>query len=170
MRLITLRLAVTLALALLAVGEAQAQFKAAVQGVVTDPTGAVIPNATITLKSIETGREQQTVTNETGFYRLSGLAPGSYTISAEAAGFKRQVIERVNVGAEELRGVNFTLEPGQVTETVTVSAEAARRSGRHDHDHRSTTFAAGRARSLRADPLGSRHFRSRRAHRNGRCG
>ena len=125
MRPIALRLLPAIALAFLTAGQALAQFKAAVQGVVTDPTGAVIPKATVTLKSAETGREQQTVTNETGFYRLSGLAPGIYTISAEAAGFKRQVIEKVNVGAEELRGVNFTLEPGQVTETVTVSAETA---------------------------------------------
>ncbi|CDM64120.1 TonB-dependent receptor [Pyrinomonas methylaliphatogenes] len=105
-------------------GAAYSQFRTAIQGIVTDVNGAVVPNATVTLLNKETGRAQQTITNETGFYRISGLAPGSYTISAEAAGFKKQVIENLVIGAEELRGVNLTLEPGQVTETVTVSAES----------------------------------------------
>ncbi len=106
-------------------GTAYGQFKAAIQGTVMDITNAVLPGATVTLLNKETGRTQETVTSEVGFYRISGLPPGTYTISAELSGFKRRVIENVTISAEELRGINFTLEPGEVTETVTVTAETA---------------------------------------------
>lgn len=104
-------------------GTAYGQFKAAIQGTVMDITNAVLPGATVTLLNKETGRTQETVTSEVGFYRISGLPPGTYTISAELSGFKRKVIENVTISAEELRGINFTLEPGEVTETVTVTIE-----------------------------------------------
>lgn len=104
-------------------GTAYGQFKAAIQGTVMDITNAVLPGATVTLLNKETGRTQETVTSEVGFYRISGLPPGTYTVSAELSGFKRKVIENVTISAEELRGINFTLEPGEVTETVTVTTE-----------------------------------------------
>lgn len=98
-----------------------AQFKAGIQGTVTDQTGAVVPGATVLLVSNETGKEQQATTGDEGFYRISGLAPGRYTISAELTGFKKRIVEDVIVSAEEVRGVDLTLEAGIVTETVTVS-------------------------------------------------
>jgi hypothetical protein len=102
---------------------AYGQFKAAVQGTVVDMKGAVLAGATVTLVNKETGRAQQVITTDVGFYRISGLPPGTYTISAELSGFKKKVLENVVVGAEEVRGIDFTLEPGEVKETITVTAE-----------------------------------------------
>lgn len=103
---------------------ASAQFKASVQGSVVDPTGAVIPGATVTLTNQETGRTHQTVTTGEGFYRISGLPPGVYTITAEYTGFKKKVLDNVIIRAEEVQGIDLTLEPGQIAETVTVTVEA----------------------------------------------
>lgn len=103
---------------------ASAQFKAGLQGSVTDPSGAVVPEATVTLTSKETNKTQQTQSNDTGFYRFDALAPGVYTLSAEKQGFKKQLLDNVTVNAEEVQGVDLTLSTGEVTETVTVTAEA----------------------------------------------
>lgn len=100
---------------------ASAQFKAGVQGTVTDPAGAIVPGATVVLTNNETGKTQQTLSSDEGYYRISGLAPGKYTLSAEQTGFKKRVIEEVVISAEEVRGVDLMLEAGIVTETVTVS-------------------------------------------------
>src|SRR5580698_6639880 len=58
-------------------------------GTVTDPSGAVLPNATVTLKNNGTGTTQATTSNANGTYRFSLLPPGSYTISVVAQGFSR---------------------------------------------------------------------------------
>ncbi|HYE74017.1 MAG TPA: carboxypeptidase-like regulatory domain-containing protein, partial [Blastocatellia bacterium] len=86
---------------------AQAQFRAGIQGTVTDVSGAVISGATITIVSIETGREQKTVSSGDGFYRVTGLQPGNYRVIAEREGFKRRVLENVTIGAEATEGVDL---------------------------------------------------------------
>ncbi|MEJ7578767.1 MAG: TonB-dependent receptor [Pyrinomonadaceae bacterium] len=100
---------------------AQAQFKANLQGTVTDPAGGVVVGATVTLTSNETQRVQTATTNEEGFYRFSALPPGSYTVAAEQAGFSRALVENFVIAAEETQGLDLTLTTGQITETVTVT-------------------------------------------------
>lgn len=100
---------------------ASAQFRAGVQGTVTDSTGAVVPQAKVTLANKETGQTQTATASDEGFYRFSSLAPGSYTITVESTNFKKAVIENVKVDAEAIQGVNVTLETGGITETVTVT-------------------------------------------------
>lgn len=102
---------------------ANAQFRAGIQGSVTDPQGAALIGATVTLTNKETNRIQQTTTSDEGYYRFDRLAPGNYMITAEQAGFKKQVLESVVVGAEETQGLNILLETGEVTETVTVTSD-----------------------------------------------
>ena len=102
---------------------ANAQFKASIQGTVTDNAGSIVSNVTVTLTNTETGQTQQTVANDDGFYRFPGLAPGLYTISAEIEGFKKKTIEAIKVDAETLRGVDISLEAGVISEVVTVQAE-----------------------------------------------
>jgi len=101
-----------------------AQFKASIQGTVTDPSGAVVSGATVTVANQETGKSQQTTTSDEGFYKVSGLAPGTYTVTAEISGFKKKVLEKVAVHAEETQGIDLALEAGQVSESVTISAGA----------------------------------------------
>jgi len=100
-----------------------AQFGANLQGTVIDTSGAVIPGATVTLTNNETRAKQTTKTNQEGFYRFSGLGPGSYTLTGEAPNFAKQELQNVLINAEQTQGINVTLRPGQVTETVTVEGD-----------------------------------------------
>src|SRR2546423_251537 len=118
------RLAASALLLLLASLTASAQFKASIQGTWTYNPGAVVSGATVTFTNLETNKAQTTTTTDNGFYRVTGLPPGRYTVTAELAGFKKAVIENVTVAAEEPRGVDLKLEAGQVTEAVTVTAGA----------------------------------------------
>ena len=79
---------------------ANAQFKASIAGTVKDASGALVSGVTVTVTSSETGRSQQTVTGDEGFFRVSELPPGRYTITAEARGFKKQVLENIIIHAE----------------------------------------------------------------------
>src|SRR5829696_2781001 len=99
---------------------ARAQFRAAVQGTVTDQSGAVVPEATLTLKNNETGRVQTANSGDEGFYRISELPPGTYTLTVEKAGFKKTTFEGVAVNAEQVQGLDVVLTAGEVAETVTV--------------------------------------------------
>ena len=108
---------------LLPIVSASAQFRASVQGTVADSTGALVPDANVTLTNKETSAKQTTTTNADGFYRISGLPPGTYQLVVEKGGFKRQSFENVVVNAEETQGFDVELATGEVTETVTVSDE-----------------------------------------------
>jgi Carboxypeptidase regulatory-like domain len=103
---------------------ASAQFKASVQGSVKDANGAAVPGATVTLTSKETNKTQQVQSSDEGFYRVSGLAPGVYSLTAEKQGFKKEVLESVTIKGEETQGVDLRLSAGEVSEAVTVTAEA----------------------------------------------
>lgn len=101
---------------------ASAQFRAGVQGVVTDNGGGVVPGATVILTNKETNQTQRTETSDDGFYRFSNLAPGLYSLSAEKQDFKKGVTDNVKVDAEAVNGVDLVLEAGVISETVTVEA------------------------------------------------
>ncbi|MGH9741057.1 MAG: carboxypeptidase regulatory-like domain-containing protein, partial [Candidatus Acidiferrum sp.] len=101
---------------------AQAQFKASVQGTVTDPNGGVVSNATVTVKNPQTGLSRETVTSSAGFYRISELAPGNYSVTVKAAGFKESTTNNVIVAAELPRGFDVQLQIGEVNQQVTVTA------------------------------------------------
>jgi hypothetical protein len=100
---------------------AHAQYRAGIQGTVLDPQGAVIADATITVTAKETGLTQTTTSDANGVYSVSRLAPGPYTITAEKAGFKKQVLDDVQIIPEQVNSFNITLSVGQVTESVTVT-------------------------------------------------
>ena len=103
----------------------QAQFKAGIQGTVTDSSGAVVPQATVIITSLETAKSQTTTTSADGFYNVTGLAPGRYKIEVERENFKRKALENVTISAETVQGVDVVLETGAITETVTVSGDSA---------------------------------------------
>ena len=100
---------------------AQAQYRASLQGTVTDPQGAVIPDADVTLTNKETGRQQEVKTNANGVYNINGLPPSVYSLKIEKSGFKQKVLDDVRVIAEQANAVNVALDLGQTTDTVTVS-------------------------------------------------
>jgi hypothetical protein len=92
------------------------------QGTVTDPSGAVVPKATVTLTNSETQQKLTTASSGEGFYRFTNLAPGTYLLSAEAPNFQKAEVN-VAVQAEQSQGQNISLSPGTVTQTVNVRAE-----------------------------------------------
>lgn len=100
---------------------AQAQFDANLQGTVTDPNGAVVAGATVTITNNDTQRTQTVTTNSEGYYRFSALSPGAYTVTVEQAGFNRTSVENFNVAAEETQGLDVVLTTGAVSETVTIT-------------------------------------------------
>jgi carboxypeptidase family protein/TonB-dependent receptor-like protein len=95
-----------------------------VSGTITDASGAVVPNATVTLKATQTDSTRTTVSNGSGQYRFSLLSPAEYTISAVTAGLKSGVT-RVNVLVGENLEVNLGLTVQGAQEVVEVTAEAA---------------------------------------------
>ena len=106
------------------VASTHAQFRAGVEGTVTDSTGAPVNGAKVTVANQETGKSIDATTNELGFYSVSNLPPGRYTVTAVLTGFKTKIIKDVDVSAESVQGVNLTVEPGAVTEQVTVTGDA----------------------------------------------
>jgi len=105
-----------------AVSTAHAQFKASIQGTVMDTQGAAVAAAKVSVEDQSTGLSRNTVSSDLGFYRIPLLPPGRYTVTVEAAGFKKSVSKDVLVDAEEPRGLDVTLEIGGVQQTVTVEA------------------------------------------------
>jgi len=100
----------------------QAQSNAAdLQGTVKDSTGAVVPNATVTARNPGTNVTRSSTTNEEGFYRVVNLPPGDYEITVEAANFKKSVLTKVNLTVGQTATLDVALEPGQISESVTIS-------------------------------------------------
>jgi carboxypeptidase family protein len=97
------------------------QFRAGIEGTVTDSTGAAVKDAKITVTNQETGASQELITSDTGFYSAPHLPPGKYTVTVTLTNFKTKVVKDIDVSAESVQAVNLTIEPGTVTEQVTVS-------------------------------------------------
>ena len=104
------------------VTSAHAQFNASIQGTVMDPQGNAVASAKVTVTNQDTGVVRNTVTSAEGFYRISELSPGKYTVSIEATGFKTATTKDVVVEAEQPRGFDMTVQVGALTEQVTVTA------------------------------------------------
>jgi len=95
-----------------------------IAGVVSDPSGAVIVNATITAVEKTTGLKRTAETGEDGVYTIPALPAGTFSVRAEMAGFRNTVRDAVVQTGAETR-VDFTMEVGSTSETITVEAAAA---------------------------------------------
>ena len=103
-----------------------AQFeRSRVAGTVKDQQGGVMPGVTVTATNQATNQAEVTVTDDSGFYILNQLQPGQYTISAELQGFKKSTRTGVQLDAAGSITMDLTLETGDLSEEVTVTAEAA---------------------------------------------
>src|SRR5579862_6120201 len=102
-----------------------AQFQAGLQGTVRDNTGAVVSGASITATEDATRVPHTATSNASGFYRISQLPPGTYTVSIDAKGFKTSTLAGVVVEAETVRGFDVTMQLGGGRETVNVTAAPA---------------------------------------------
>lgn len=95
-----------------------------ISGNVSDPTGAAVPNAKITITDVGKGIGYNTTTNESGNFTQGHLIVGEYEIRVEAAGFQAFVQKNVTVQVDAVNTVNIKLTVGSVGETVSVTAEA----------------------------------------------
>jgi len=109
----------------LLVCSAHAQYRASIQGTVTDPQGAAVSGATVTLKNLETNQTQTASTETSGIFNFSGLGPSHYSVTVEKTGFKKKILEDVTVIAEQANALNIQLEVGEMSQSVVVSAETA---------------------------------------------
>jgi hypothetical protein len=95
-----------------------------IRGEVQDPSGAVISNAGVKAVEVRTNQEYESKTDDSGFYTVLNLMPGSYTLSVEANGFKRFTQEGIQLATGEMLRVDAALTVGNISETVTVTSDA----------------------------------------------
>jgi hypothetical protein len=113
-----------LLLALTASAPAFAQSdRGSITGTVTDPTGAVVPNAKVTATSLDTGEVREVTSGDEGSYTLAQLAAGRWRISVEAQGFKSVTVEDYKVAVQVTHSLDFKLEIGAVADVVTITSE-----------------------------------------------
>jgi hypothetical protein len=101
-----------------------AQDRAALNGSVTDASGAVIAGASVELKSPLTGLHRTTMTNERGFYEITPLPVGSYVVTIAKDGFRPTSVSQVDLQYGETRTIDAKLDVGATSETVEVTAKA----------------------------------------------
>ncbi|MFN7947543.1 MAG: carboxypeptidase regulatory-like domain-containing protein [Blastocatellia bacterium] len=139
-----------LLLLLLTVGtvtSAQTIGSATIRGVVKDPSGAVVPKATVTVTLLRTNTERRTVTSNDGIYTFAALDPGTYTLTVESAGFKKYVQTELVLSPSETKGLDITMEVGAASESVTVTATAAEEI-KTETGERSNTIKAAQIENL----------------------
>jgi hypothetical protein len=95
-----------------------------ITGTLTDSSGAMVPNASVSAKNAENGFVRTTKTSSTGSYTLTELPPGMYVVTTQAQGFAKTVNERVPIQVGQTITLNFNLKTGAANETITVTEEA----------------------------------------------
>lgn len=100
-----------------------AQYNASITGTVTDPNGAVVQGAEVTVTNQGTGVANTVTTDASGLYRVAQLPPGSYTVAVNAASFSKSETKDIIVSAERPVGFNVKLQLEQAAQNVTVTAE-----------------------------------------------
>lgn len=100
------------------------QVTSSLSGTVTDPTGALVSGATVTVKNAASGSEFKAITSNQGTYNVSSLGAGNYIVVVTASGFKSATVQDVEIDAGTPSTVNVTLEVGQASETVVVQGGA----------------------------------------------
>jgi Carboxypeptidase regulatory-like domain len=101
---------------------AKAQYRASIQGVVTDATGAVIPGATLTLTDNQTNEKRIATSNGAGVYNFNALPPDTFTLVAERSGFQKQVLDHLQLIPEQANAINVQMVVGGTSTSVTVNA------------------------------------------------
>jgi Carboxypeptidase regulatory-like domain len=92
-----------------------------IQGTVTDPTGAVVPDVSVTVTNVATGVSRKVTSSTTGFFEFLSLpAPGTYNVAAEKSGFKKYSTLQIPLSLNQIYVLNIQMELGAVTQEVTV--------------------------------------------------
>jgi hypothetical protein len=103
---------------------ANAAITGSISGVVTDPSGAVVPGVTVVATSVSTNVQSKVVTDSKGFYRFPTLNVDTYNVSANQAGFRDYLQSGVKIDANSALRIDISMELGAVTNTVSVKSDA----------------------------------------------
>src|SRR6266571_2154241 len=114
-----------LCVVLLSVAPVIAQTQAGISGVIHDPSGAVIPGVMVTVTNPATNFSRSATSNEAGVYNFPVLQPGVYNIKVELPGFRTITQNDVELQIQQSARLDFTLQVGEVSQTVEVSGTAA---------------------------------------------
>src|SRR6266850_2407657 len=109
----------------LSVLPAVSQTQAGISGVIHEPTGAVIPGVTVTVTNPATNFVRSVISNEAGVYNFPVLQPGRYNIKVELPGFRTITQNDVELQIQQSARLDFTLQVGELSQTVEVSGAAA---------------------------------------------
>ncbi|MBE0656352.1 MAG: carboxypeptidase regulatory-like domain-containing protein, partial [Bryobacteraceae bacterium] len=123
-QLLGLTFALVLAAVLISAPASAQVLYGSIVGTVEDPTGAVVPGATITISNPATGLTRETKADEQGRYTVPNILPGSYELKVASQGFRTSTRTGIDVSINTVTRVDMKLEVGQMTEQVTVSASA----------------------------------------------
>jgi Carboxypeptidase regulatory-like domain len=104
---------------------ASAQTGGGITGEVTDPSGGLVPNASVTATNVATNVARLTTTNASGIYSFPDLIPGMYAVKVVMAGFDTIVKTNIEIQVQQTVRVDVALAVGQATQTVEVSANGA---------------------------------------------
>jgi len=102
-------------------GITSAQTSGEITGEVRDQSGAVAPNAPVTVTNSATNIARSTLTNDAGIYSFPNLIPGTYQVKVAATGFETVVKTNIELQVQQTARVDFTLAVGQVSETLDVA-------------------------------------------------
>jgi len=97
--------------------------RGSITGRITDPQNSIIPGASVTVKDTLTGGVTKAVTNQTGYYEVNFLDPGSYSVTVEAPGFKTSVRSGLNLETGDKLSIDLRMEVGQASQSIEVTAE-----------------------------------------------
>ena len=152
------KLIVALALVLVVASAPRAYSQAVsatILGTVTDPTGAVVPQAEVTVTEEQTGIARHAATNDEGLFSFPYLGPGTYRVEVERTGFKKSIRGNVVLNVAQSLRVDTQLQPGQVTESLTVEGEAPLLQTDRSDINRTVT-----SQQVRELPVANRSFQS----------
>jgi hypothetical protein len=122
MKSILVAILLTGLLTVTALGQTTSSTQGGLSGIVTDPGGAVVAGATITLQHNATGAQRSVTTGSQGEFVFALVDPGGYTVTVEAKNFKKTVAPNITIAIARQSDISITLEIGAVSETVTVTA------------------------------------------------
>ena len=101
-----------------------AQAVGTILGTISDTSGAIVPNVTVTITNMQTGQVRMARSNNAGNYIAPALPPGRYTVEAEKAGFRKETHQDLELQVDQSARIDIVFQPGSVTEAIVVAAEA----------------------------------------------
>src|SRR5205085_3643085 len=113
-----------LAVLLLVVPTFAQEFRGTISGAITDPSGAAIADAKVTVKETQTGTKVETVSDASGRYTVPFLLPGDYEIAVKVQGFREAIRKAFHLGSGETPVIDVRLELGATSQSVVVTADA----------------------------------------------